>query len=76
MAFELAELVATTCEIMALRDRFGKQCLREGVYLPGQIDRKWSEDIEAHFLVWLDDYAEPLPVPKEQMKEFLKGRTW
>jgi 4-hydroxy-4-methyl-2-oxoglutarate aldolase len=72
----LAELVATTCEIMALRDQFGKQCLKDGVYLPGQIDRKWSDDIEAHFLGWLDDYPEELPVAKEQMKEFLKGRTW
>jgi regulator of RNase E activity RraA len=72
----LAELVATTCEIMGLRDVFGKQRLREGKYLPGQIDRKWSEDIEADFLVWLDDYPHPLPVPKDAMKEFLKGRTW
>jgi len=72
----LADLVATTCEIMGLRDQFGKQRLREGKYLPGHIDRKWTEDIEADFVVWLDDYSEPLPVPKERMKEFLKGRTW
>ena len=29
---------------VALRDRFGHQRLREGVYTPGEIDRKWSEE--------------------------------
>jgi regulator of RNase E activity RraA len=72
----LAEAVATTCEILALRDKFGKHSLKEGRYLPGQIDRKWSDDIEADFLAWLDNYAEELPVGREQMKAFLKGRTW
>lgn len=72
----LAELVATTCEIISLRDEFGKQRLREKRYLPGQIDRKWSDDIEADFHVWLDDYPGELPTSKESMKDFLKGRTW
>lgn len=72
----LAELVATTCEILALRDQFGKLRLREGVYLPGEIDRKWSDAIEADFDGWLDAYPGPLPTPKDKMREFLKGRTW
>ena len=37
---------------MALRDRFGHQRLREGVYTPGEIDRKWSEEIDADFAKW------------------------
>lgn len=73
---QLAELVAATCEILELRDEFGKLRLREGTYLPGQIDRKWEEAIEADFMAWLDAYTDPLPMPKERMQEFLKGRTW
>ena len=42
-------------EEVALRDRFGHQRLREGVYTPGEIDRKWSEEIEADFAKWRED---------------------
>jgi 4-hydroxy-4-methyl-2-oxoglutarate aldolase len=72
----LAELVATTCEITAVRDVFGKQRLKEGTYLPGQIDRKWSEEIEADFLRWLDDHPGMLRIPKEEIHTYLTRRTW
>lgn len=39
-------------EEVNLRDRFGHQRLREGVYTPGEIDRKWSEEIEKDFDEW------------------------
>jgi len=48
----LAQEVVERSEDVRLRDRFGKQCLREGRYTPGQIDRKWTEDIEADFAEW------------------------
>lgn len=38
-----------------LRDRFEHQRLREGVYTPGEIDRKWSEAIEADFAEWREN---------------------
>jgi 4-hydroxy-4-methyl-2-oxoglutarate aldolase len=72
----LAEKVVTTSEIVRLRDVFGKQCLKEGKYTPGQIDRKWSDDIETDFSAWLEDHLDNLPVPKETIQEYLKGRTW
>jgi 4-hydroxy-4-methyl-2-oxoglutarate aldolase len=72
----LAEKVVTTSEIVRLRDMFGKQCLKEGKYTPGQIDRKWSDDIETDFSAWLEDHLDDLPVPKETIQEYLKGRTW
>lgn len=72
----LAEKVVTTSEIVSLRDLFGHQRLREGKYTAGQIDSRWTDEIEKDFSKWLNDHIDKLPVPKEQIQEFLKGRTW
>ena len=72
----LAEKVVMTSEVVRLRDMFGKLRLNEGTYTPGQIDRRWSDDIEADFSRWLEDHINELPVPKEAIQELLKERTW
>lgn len=72
----LAEKVVTTSEIVRLRDLFGHQRLREGKYTAGQIDARWSDDIERDFSKWLNDHINELPVGKEQIQEYLKDRTW
>ena len=72
----LAEDVVVTSEIIRLRDMFGKICLREGRYTPGQIDARWSDNIEADFSGWLQDHMDELSVPPETIQEFLKKRTW
>jgi regulator of RNase E activity RraA len=72
----LLEKVVKTAEIVRLRDMFGHQRLREQKYTPGQIDTRWSEEIEKDFSKWLNEHMDKLPVPKEQIQEFLKGRTW
>ena len=72
----LAEKVVKTSEIVRLRDLFGHQRLREGKYTAGQIDSKWTDDIEKDFSKWLNDHISELPVPKEQIQEYLKERTW
>ncbi len=72
----LAERVVTTSEIVRLRDMFGHQRLREGKYTAGQIDTRWSADIEKDFSQWLNAHINELPVPKEQIQEILKQRTW
>jgi regulator of RNase E activity RraA len=72
----LAEGVVKTSEIVQLRDMFGHQRLREGKYTAGQIDARWSEEIEKDFSKWLNDHINELPVAKEQIQEFLKDRTW
>jgi regulator of RNase E activity RraA len=72
----LAERVVTTSEIVRLRDMFGHQRLREGKYTAGQIDTRWSDEIERDFSKWLNDHINELPVPKEQIQEILKERTW
>ncbi len=72
----LAEKIVVTSEIVRLRDLFGITRLKEGKYSPGQIDNKWSDDIEKDFSKWLNDHIDELPVPKEQIEELLKNRMW
>jgi regulator of RNase E activity RraA len=72
----LAEKVVVTSEIVRLRDMFGHQRLKEGKYTAGQIDTRWSDDIEKDFSKWLNDHINELPVGKEQIQQFLKDRTW
>jgi regulator of RNase E activity RraA len=72
----LAEKVVKTSELIQLRDRFGKQRLREGQYTPGQIDRRWSDELERDFSQWLEAHIDELPVPREAIQELLQGRTW
>jgi len=72
----LAEKVVRTSEVVRLRDMFGHQRLREQKYTPGEIDTRWSDEIEKDFWQWLDANADKLPVPKEQINELLKQRTW
>ncbi len=72
----LAEKVVKTSEVVRLRDMFGHQRLREGTYTAGQIDARWSDEIERDFSKWLNDHINELPVPKAQVQEYLKERTW
>ena len=72
----IAEQVVKTSELIALRDRFGKQRLTEGKYTPGQIDTRWSDPIEADFSRWLESHIDELPVPRAAIQELLKERTW
>ena len=70
----LAQEVVETSEIIQLRDKFGHQRLREGKYTPGQIDGKWTADIEGDFTQWLK--SQHVNVSPQQMERLLKGRTW
>lgn len=72
----LAEKVVTTSEIVRLRDMFGHQRLREKIYTAGQIDNRWTDEIERDFSKWLNDHIDELPVPKAQIQKYLKERTW
>ncbi len=70
----LAQEVVETSEIIRLRDQFGHQRLREGKYTPGQIDRKWTPEIEKDFTEWLK--AKGSELTPHQREKLLKGRTW
>ncbi|WP_425235449.1 RraA family protein [Ulvibacterium sp.] len=72
----LAEKIVVTSEVVRLRDLFGIGRLKEGKYTPGQIDNKWTDEIEKDFSQWLKSHIDELPVPKEQIQELLKKRTW
>jgi len=72
----LAELVCKTGEIVQLRDMFGFERIKSGTYTPGQIDQRWTDEMEKDFSKWLNDHIDKLPVPKEQIQELLKERTW
>jgi len=72
----LAEKVVKISEVVRLRDMFGHQRLREQKYTPGEIDNRWTPEIEKDFSQWLNQNIDKLPVPKEQIQELLKQRTW
>jgi 4-hydroxy-4-methyl-2-oxoglutarate aldolase len=72
----LAEAVVKTSELIRLRDQFGQQRLREGVYTSGEIDRKWEDPLERDFSEWLEAHIDDLPVPKDAIQDLLKERTW
>jgi regulator of RNase E activity RraA len=48
----LAEKVVDTSENIRLRDEWGHTMLREGKYTPGQIDTKWTDEMEEEFEAW------------------------
>jgi len=72
----LAEKTVKTSKIVRLRDAFGKARLREGQYLPGEIDGDWSDEIEKDFSGWVEDHMAELPVPMHAIQEYLRERTW
>lgn len=72
----LVQKVVITGEFIALRDKFGIQMLQEGVYTPGQIDTRWTDEIKQAFLKWLDKNEDSLPMSREELDEYMKNRTW
>jgi 4-hydroxy-4-methyl-2-oxoglutarate aldolase len=67
----LAERVVTQSETIRLRDMFGHQRLKEGKYTPGQIDSRWTSEIQEDFRGWLKQNIDKLPVPREVVEEML-----
>ncbi|MEX0660615.1 MAG: hypothetical protein WEA58_01510 [Balneolaceae bacterium] len=73
----LVEEIVLTAEIVQLRDEFGQMRMRDGVYSAGQIDTEWTPEIEEDFLNWVrENRMDQLPVPLDEMQEFLQQRTW
>jgi len=74
----LAERVVTQSEAMTLRDMFGHLRLKEGKYTPGQIDSRWTPEIQNDFRSWLKKNINELPVPRDVIEGILnpKTRNW
>jgi regulator of RNase E activity RraA len=67
----LAEEVVVTSEIVALKDEFGHERLKAGVYTPGQIDVRWTEPIKADFFKWLRGRPDKPPIPEKEIEKHL-----
>ena len=72
----LAEEVVDRAEFIMLRDMFGHEMLRQGIYTPGQIDGRWSDEIKESFLEWVDRNPDGLPMTREDLDAYLKDRSW
>ncbi|HEV2484922.1 MAG TPA: RraA family protein [Terracidiphilus sp.] len=71
---QLAENVVKYSERTHLEDMFGHQRLREKKYTAGQIDARWSPEIEQDFHQWLRENEDHLPAPKSVIEEMLQEK--
>jgi regulator of RNase E activity RraA len=71
---QLAEKVVTYSERTHLEDMFGHQRLREKKYTAGQIDAKWTPEIEQDFHQWLRENEDHLPAPKSTIEAILNEK--
>ena len=69
----LAQEVVETSEMTRLKDQFGYQRLRAGVYTGGQIDGAWTDEITDDFHDWVREKLHDLP-PEQQ--EMIKSQPW
>jgi 4-hydroxy-4-methyl-2-oxoglutarate aldolase len=72
----LAEEVVVRSEFIMLRDMFGHEMLKKGIYTPGQIDGAWTEEIKSSFLDWVKNSTEELPMKKDALDAYMKDSTW
>ena len=49
---QLAEKVVEESENTRLRDYWGKKTIADGKYTPGEIDRGWTDEMNAEFAAW------------------------
>lgn len=71
----LAEQVVERAERIMLRDQFGHLRLREGKYTPGQIDTKWTAEIDQDFVGWLHQNVDTLGVPRATIEALIREKT-
>lgn len=72
----MAEEVILTAEFIGVRDAFGYEMLKAGTYDTGQMDNAWMDAIKEHFLRWLDENPDQLPMSREDLDAFMSKRTW
>ncbi len=70
------ELVISS-EVVALRDQFGFQRLKEKKYLAGQIDSRWTDEIKKDFVDWINKYPDnQLPMTRKELNDYLKSHNY
>ncbi|MBW8242704.1 RraA family protein [Muricauda oceani] len=71
----LASELVLSSEIVGLRDLFGFQRLREKKYTAGQIDTKWTEEINTDFENWLKEYPDSkLPMSRKELNDYMASK--
>ncbi|MGA7343206.1 MAG: RraA family protein [Terracidiphilus sp.] len=72
---QLAERVVRESERTHLADTFGHLRLQQKKYTAGQIDARWTPEIEADYHQWLKENEDHLSVPRSTIEEILNGRN-
>ncbi|MEH6681464.1 MAG: RraA family protein [Sediminicola sp.] len=71
----LASELVLSSEIVGLRDIFGFQRLREKKYTAGQIDTRWTKEINADFENWLKEYPDSkLPMTRKELNDHMASK--
>ncbi len=52
----LVEEVVNRVERTQLRNLFGKSRMKEGIYTAGEVDSKWTEEMEEDYKQWVEEY--------------------
>ncbi|UBM57338.1 RraA family protein [Marinilongibacter aquaticus] len=73
---QFAEELIQNAEFVALRDEFGHLRLNEGKYTPGEIDRRWTDNIKEDFLKWVKAHPEKLQMTPKEFEDYTKERNW
>jgi regulator of RNase E activity RraA len=69
----LATEVVEASELIALKDLFGYERLKAGVYTAGQIDAAWTDEITNDFQAWVRPRVDTLPLEQQEM---LRSQDW
>lgn len=72
----LAEMVVSTAEFIASKDRFGHEMIKKGIYKASQVDTQWPDPIKEEFLKWLQKNPNEKQLNRAQVDQFMLKRTW
>jgi hypothetical protein len=67
----LAREIVETAELIQLKDAFGYERLKAGVYTAGQTDAAWTDPIREDSHDWVRQRIDTLPV---EQRRFLRGQ--
>jgi len=72
----MAELVVSTAEFIASKDRFGHEMIRSGTYKANEVDTQWTDPIKVEYLKWLDRNPAEKKITRAQLDQFMSKRTY
>jgi regulator of RNase E activity RraA len=72
----MAELVVSTAEFIASKDRFGHEMIRNGTYKANEVDTQWTDPIKVEYLKWLERNPNEKKISRAQLDQFMSKRTY